>query len=109
MDALAVRKELCMDTTGGERLGRFWAAAVGARFAADGAAGDVVADEPSGSITRCIAPEAKTAKHRVHWDVYGDPAALEAAGATVLRRPDQEIRWTVMADPEGNELCVFAP
>jgi hypothetical protein len=56
-------------------------------------------------------PEPKTVKNRVHWDVelndgveLGD---LEAAGATVLRRPDDEIRWTIMADPEGNEFCVF--
>ena len=57
-------------------------------------------------------PEPKTVKNRVHWDVtlgegvgVGD---LEAAGATVLRLPDDEIRWTIMADPEGNEFCVFA-
>jgi catechol 2,3-dioxygenase-like lactoylglutathione lyase family enzyme len=57
-------------------------------------------------------PEPKTVKNRVHWDVtlgagveVGD---LEAAGATVLRVPDDEIRWTIMADPEGNEFCVFA-
>jgi glyoxalase superfamily protein len=57
-------------------------------------------------------PEPKTVKNRVHWDVTLDDGAsvedLEAAGATVLRRPDDEIRWTVMADPEGNEFCVFA-
>jgi hypothetical protein len=57
-------------------------------------------------------PEPKTVKNRVHWDVelndgveVGD---LQAAGATVLRRPDDEIRWTIMADPEGNEFCLFA-
>ncbi len=57
-------------------------------------------------------PEPKTVKNRVHWDVMltegstvGD---LEAAGATVLRHPDgDDVRWTVMADPEGNEFCVF--
>jgi hypothetical protein len=57
-------------------------------------------------------PEAKTVKNRVHWDVTLNDGVgvedLEAAGATVLRRPDDEIRWTVMADPEGNEFCVFA-
>ena len=31
------------------------------------------------------------------------------AGATVLRAEDDEIRWTVMADPEGNEFCVLGP
>lgn len=54
-------------------------------------------------------PEPKTVKNRVHWDVYGDVADLAAAGARVLRERDEEIAWTVMADPEGNEFCVFAP
>ena len=57
-------------------------------------------------------PEPKTVKNRVHWDVTlnegVEVADIEAAGATVLRRPDDEIRWTIMADPEGNEFCVFA-
>jgi predicted enzyme related to lactoylglutathione lyase len=57
-------------------------------------------------------PEPKTVKNRVHWDVTLNVGVtvedLEAVGATVLRRPDDEIRWTVMADPEGNEFCVFA-
>ncbi|MGI9086060.1 MAG: VOC family protein [Aeromicrobium sp.] len=57
-------------------------------------------------------PEPKTVKNRVHWDVTLNSGVtvedLEAVGATVLRRPDDEVRWTVMADPEGNEFCVFA-
>ncbi len=57
-------------------------------------------------------PEAKMVKNRVHWDVTLNDGVgvedLEGAGATVLRRPDDEIRWTIMADPEGNEFCVFA-
>ena len=57
-------------------------------------------------------PEAKTVKNRVHWDVKLNDGVgiddLEGTGATVLRKPDDEIRWTVMADPEGNEFCVFA-
>jgi hypothetical protein len=55
-------------------------------------------------------PEPKTVKNRIHWDVVApDVDALVARGATVLRRPDDDIRWTVMADPEGNEFCAFAP
>ena len=37
------------------------------------------------------------------------PPCPEARGATVLRGPDDEIRWWVTADPEGNEFCAFAP
>ena len=64
-------------------------------------------------------PEPKVAKNRLHIDVrvagagppeerWGRIAAkveqLEAAGATVLRL--SEGHHAVLADPEGNELCV---
>jgi hypothetical protein len=51
-------------------------------------------------------PEPRTVPNRVHWDVVGDVDALLGAGATHLH--DQP-RWTVLADPEGNEFCVFPP
>jgi Glyoxalase-like domain len=53
-------------------------------------------------------PEPKTVKNRIHWDVTVpsvDP--LVGAGAVVLREPDDDIRWHVLADPEGNEFCAF--
>ena len=37
----------------------------------------------------------------------GDTEYLVAAGARLLRRRDDEIGWDVLADPEGNEFCVF--
>jgi len=27
----------------------------------------------------------------------------------VLREPDDDIHWHVLADPAGNEFCVMAP
>lgn len=60
-------------------------------------------------------PEAKTAKNRVHLDLYvTDPdaeiARLEGLGARRLGTPfanrDGKLSWQVMADPEGNEFCV---
>ncbi len=58
------------------------------------------------SLVFAPVPEPKTVKNRIHWDVRGDVAELEAAGATVLwSQPD----WVTMADPEGNEFCVFRP
>jgi hypothetical protein len=57
-----------------------------------------------------VVPEPKTVKNRVHWDVtVADVADLLAAGATLLRAPDGEIGWHVLADPEGNEFCAFTP
>jgi hypothetical protein len=54
-------------------------------------------------------PESKTVKNRMHWDlVSADVAYLVDRGATVLREPD-DVSWHVLADPQGNEFCVFAP
>jgi hypothetical protein len=53
-------------------------------------------------------PEPKAAKNRVHWDVtVPSLAPLVEAGAAVLREPDDEVKWHVLADPEGNEFCAF--
>ena len=51
-------------------------------------------------------PEPRTEPNRVHWDVQGHAPDLLARGATHLW--DQP-HWTVLADPEGNEFCVFEP
>ncbi len=61
---------------------------------------------PFESIVFGPVPEPKTVKNRLHWDVYGDVDDLLARGATRLWEMP---RWTVLADPEGNEFCVFAP
>jgi Glyoxalase-like domain len=60
------------------------------------------------------APETKTVKNRVHWDVNlagADKdevrAALEARGATYLWTANEGPHsWYTMADPEGNEFCI---
>jgi len=58
-------------------------------------------------------PEPKTVKNRVHWDVKGSVPELLEAGARMIRPatedPEPGRDWDVLADPEGNEFCVFAP
>ncbi len=53
-------------------------------------------------------PEPKTVKNRWHWDVtLNDGVILDdlvARGARVLRAQDDEIGWTVMADPRGQRV-----
>ena len=51
-------------------------------------------------------PEPRTQPNRLHWDVVGRVDELQARGATYLW---EQPGWTVLADPEGNEFCVFAP
>ena len=102
-------KELCMDTTGGEDLGRFWAAALGLEFHPDGEAGYLTGPTDAHGIAMCTVPEAKTVKHRVHIDVKTPSVAhLQALGASVVRPAEESgLSWTVMSDPEGGELCAF--
>jgi predicted enzyme related to lactoylglutathione lyase len=60
-------------------------------------------------------PEDKTVKNRLHLDlIHEDPDAfitkVESLGGS--RLADQEVsgfRWTILADPEGNEFCVTPP
>ncbi len=109
--------ELCMDTSEhSDRLGRFWAAAIGGEVRApagptdEPVIGDVeVPGVENGGISMCPVPESKTVKHRVHLDIYSETVEeLEARGATVLlRAEDSGHPWTVMADPEGGEFCAF--
>jgi predicted enzyme related to lactoylglutathione lyase len=94
---------------------RFWAAVLDWRVVPgsepDGAAID---DRSGGRLYFQPVPEAKVAKNRVHIDLRpsGSMAAeverLTALGATIHGRVDEETSfWTVMLDPEGNELCVL--
>ena len=54
-------------------------------------------------------PEPKSVKNRMHLDVTGDKSELIRLGAALVRARDDEIEWDILADPEGNEFCVFAP
>ena len=98
-----------MDTTGGERLGRFWADALGLEFHPDEDAGYLTGPSEGHGIAMGTVPEAKTVKHRVHIDVHTAAIAdLERLGASVVLPAEESgLQWTVMADPEGGEFCAF--
>jgi hypothetical protein len=94
-------------------IARWWGGVFGVKvidngdwFTLDGVPGTV-----SMTMDFSKVPEPKTVKNRIHWDVTVRSAAgvqsLVAVGATLLREPDNEIRWHVLADPDGNEFCVF--
>jgi len=107
--------DLCLDGADHQRLADWWCAAMGYEHdtpAGRDPAGPVLIVDPTGDGPRIWvnpAPEPKTVKNRMHHDVVGDTDALLALGATLLRRRDDEVHWDVLADPEGNEFCVFAP
>src|SRR3954454_23474448 len=106
--AIARFKDLCIDASDPRLLGTFWAGVLDLELHEREEDGQVYLTGPTDEHTVWVnrVPEPKTVKHRVHLDVNASSVAEgEALGATVL--DDQSFRWTVMADPEGGELCVF--
>jgi catechol 2,3-dioxygenase-like lactoylglutathione lyase family enzyme len=59
-------------------------------------------------------PDPKERKNRLHLDLIPDDQAaevarLESLGATKVDIGQRDVSWVVLADPEGNELCVLTP
>jgi hypothetical protein len=84
-------KDLCLDAGDHQALADWWCAALGylRRESED--------------------PRPPDWPIRLHFDVTGDKAELLGLGATLVRAGDEDIEWDILADPEGNEFCVFAP
>lgn len=109
-------KDLCLDAADAHRLGAFWAGILDGKLV-DTGDGDTRVDPRAArsdaeSIWVNAVPEPRTVKTRVHLDLRmadPDPAALLAAGARLVREPDAEIDWWVLADPDGNQFCGFKP
>jgi hypothetical protein len=103
-------KALAVDCADPEAQARWWGAVYGVGVTKyDGWLSlEGVPGMPIDSMDFAAVPEPKTVKNRIHWDVTV-PAVppLVEAGATVLREPDGDIGWHVLADPEGNEFCAF--
>jgi hypothetical protein len=122
-------KDIVIDARYPAGLARFWAAVLGYELrpyeqedveflSSIGRTPDtdpaVAIDPPEGAAGPSVffneVPEAKSGKNRLHLDVWlpgPDVAPLVGLGATVLRPPDEDIDWWVVADPEGNEFCAF--
>jgi glyoxalase superfamily protein len=93
------------------RLTQWWGEVLGGRWEFDDEGYGGVESIPGAPFEYLVfvpVPEPKTVKNRIHWDVdVADVQLLLDHGATVLREPGGDIRWTVLADPEGNEFCAF--
>ncbi|HZN76831.1 MAG TPA: VOC family protein [Micromonosporaceae bacterium] len=113
---------LNIDTTDPDRLAAFWEAALGWRRT-HSSDEEVVLEPPAGSREDGVVPdllflrvpEEKAGKNRLHLDLRpldqaAEVARLEGLGA---RRADvgqgSDVKWVVMADPDGNEFCVLRP
>jgi predicted enzyme related to lactoylglutathione lyase len=108
-----------LDARDPSALAPFWAAATG--WSVVGSGDDNASlRRPDGTgpyleLLRIADP--KTAKLRVHLDVAPYPdddhatevARLVELGARHIDIGQGDVRWDVLADPEGNELCVLTP
>ncbi|MCI2420823.1 hypothetical protein MOQ72_25570 [Saccharopolyspora sp. K220] len=100
-----------------ERLARWWAEVLGWQL--DTHAGFVVRPTGAGVLLRFVATtRAKTAKNGVHLDLRSEShddqnkivERLFNAGARFADiDQSSDVPWVVMADVEGNELCVLEP
>jgi len=103
--------EVVVDAREPERIATWWADVLGAEVEHEAEWSSVVGIDgaPFEALVFARVPEPKTVKNRIHWDVtVRDIGLLLGDGATVLRPRDDAIRWSVCADPEGNEFCAFA-
>jgi hypothetical protein len=104
--------ELVVDAVEPEQIAGWWAARFGVTVERDVDEGFCWLDGVPGMPWPMVftpVPEPKRVKNRIHWDLWGISEDAVAAGARLLRAEGDDIRWDVLADPEGNEFCVFAP
>jgi hypothetical protein len=108
----SVIKSVSFDAADALALAGFWAAVLGSDVDEDSTSDKAFVEAagwggPNMWFTRV--PEAKAGKNRMHFDLRApgamddEVARLERLGARVVCRYPSHV---VMADPEGNELCV---
>jgi Glyoxalase-like domain len=114
---------LVMDAADPAGLARFWSAALEWPITLE-EPDEVVVEPPDddpvqvGQLPLVFVPvrEPKTSKNRIHLDLASTSdehqaalvARLEGLGARQIDIGQGRVSWVVMADPEGNELCVVS-
>jgi hypothetical protein len=110
-----VWEQVVIDSADPKALGRWWAEALG--WVVVGEKDDELEIRPAADrlpgLLFGVVPEAKAGKNRLHLDFR--PADRDAEVERLLglgaRHADvgqQDVRWVVLADPEGNEFCVLS-
>jgi predicted enzyme related to lactoylglutathione lyase len=108
-----------IDTQDPERIAPFWCGLLDVQVRSRPADGHFVALTPTGDGLTVLlqrVPEPKTGKNRAHVDIVVDDldegtAQVEALGGRWTEPgTTYEVSgspWRCMADPEGNEFCIF--
>lgn len=112
-------RHLTFDCASPGELARFWSAATGWPLHPEPDPGEVVVQAPAPipGLLFLPVPDPKTAQNRVHLDLRTASAEDQAATVARLRKlgaapadvGQGDVPWQVLADPEGNELCVLEP
>ncbi|WP_308425363.1 VOC family protein [Zhihengliuella salsuginis] len=107
-----------------ERIGRFWADALGWGLSSEGPGVSNVEPlgfdwpDPSALCVDVVAvPDPEAVAYRAHLDLASESAEhqaelvarLKTLGAREADIGQGDVPWTVMADPEGNVFCVLEP
>ena len=110
-------KDLCMDANDHQALADWWCRVLGYVRRDSAGAGErrspdwpvpIIDPTGAGPLMWVIpVPERKSVKNRMHIDVFGVTSEILGLGATLVRARGGDIEWDVLADPEGNEFCVF--
>ncbi|TQN27799.1 hypothetical protein FHX37_4529 [Haloactinospora alba] len=117
--------QIAMNARDDSAVGRFWAEVLGWGTSSEGPGvtnlepvGFSYPDPTAVCIDVLTVPEPKTVKNRVHVDLA--TASADHQAEVVSRLKDlgatpadvgqgDDVPWTVLADPEGNEFCVLEP
>jgi hypothetical protein len=107
---------LCIDADDVDRISRFWVELLGYRIEHADHEDGWRHLEPSAPsfppLTIQPVPEAKAGKNRLHLDIFvTEPGpwierCLELGGTLLWRSDEPDDEFQVIADPEGNELCI---
>jgi catechol 2,3-dioxygenase-like lactoylglutathione lyase family enzyme len=109
-----------IDTADLAAQARFWSEATGWPITYDTDDEKVVEPpdgEPGIPLVFGLSDDPKVGKNRIHLDLNARSEEhqatwvqrLTAAGASPADVGQQDVPWVVLADPEGNELCVLDP
>ena len=114
--AIGRLSKIYVDVSDLERSGKFWGELLGLepgqprRDSGGGRFVDVGGHEGTTPLVLQEVPEKHIVKNRLHLDINvsdldGAIAGVVSAGGSKVR--DMESRFTVMADPDGNEFCLI--
>jgi predicted enzyme related to lactoylglutathione lyase len=114
-----MRAHVVIDSQDPDRVTPFWCGLLDVQVSFSRADSPYVALTPASGEWMLVfqrVPEPKTGKNRLHLDVLVDDlddamARVEALGGRWAEPGNthevRDIRWRCMADPEGNEFCIW--